>query len=64
MRCGVGHNVARISALLLLWCRLAAIAPIPSLAWEPLYAADAALKRKKERQEYSGNKIKFLIIFM
>ena len=32
--------------LLWLWHRLAAIAPIPPLAWELPYAMDAALKSK------------------
>ena len=30
-----------------LWCRLAAAAPIPPLAWELPYAAGVALKSKK-----------------
>ena len=34
-------------ALLWLWCRPAATAPIRPLAWEPPYAAGAALKRQK-----------------
>ena len=34
-------------ALLWLWHRLAAAAPIRTLAWELLYAACAALKKKK-----------------
>ena len=34
--------------LLWLWCRLAAVAPIRPLAWEPPYAAGMALKRKKQ----------------
>ena len=34
-------------ALLWLWRRLAATAPIQPLAWEPPYAAAAALKSKK-----------------
>ena len=29
-----------------LWCRTAAVAPIAPLAWEPPYAAGAALKRQ------------------
>ena len=38
--------------LLWLWCRLAAIAPIQPLVWEPPCAADAALKQtKKEVKE-------------
>ena len=30
--------------LLWLWCGLAAVAPIGTLAWEPLYAMSVALK--------------------
>ena len=33
--------------LLWLWCRLGATAPTQPLAWEPLYATGAALKRKR-----------------
>ena len=33
--------------MLWLWCRPAAVAPIRPLVWEPAYAADAALKKKK-----------------
>ena len=36
-------------ALLWLWCRLAAIAPVGTLAWEPPYAVGAALKSKKKK---------------
>ena len=36
-------------ALLWLWRRLVATAPIRPLAWEPPYAAGAALKRPKKR---------------
>ena len=32
--------------LLWLWCRLAAVAPIGPLAWEPPYVAGGALKKK------------------
>ena len=37
--------------LLWLWCRQAAVAPIRPLAWEPPYAASAALKSKKKKKE-------------
>ena len=37
-------------ALLWLWCRLAAVALIGPLAWEPLCATGVALKSKKERK--------------
>ena len=36
-------------ALLWLWCRLAAVALIGPLAWEPPYAASMALKRKNKK---------------
>ena len=36
-------------ALLWLWCRPAAVAPIQPLAWEPPYASGAALKGQKKR---------------
>ena len=39
--------------LLWLWCRLAATAPIRPLAWEPPYAAGAALKTKEKKKEES-----------
>ena len=35
----------------LLWCRLAATALIQLLAWEPLYAMSAALKKKKDKNK-------------
>ena len=38
-------------ALLWLWCRPAATAPIRSLAWEPPYAVGAALKRQKTEKK-------------
>ena len=34
-----------------LWYRLAAVAPIRPLAWEPPYAAGAALKREKTKKK-------------
>ena len=47
--CGCGEGCKRGSdpKLLWLWLRLAAAAPIGSLAWELPYAAGVALKRKK-----------------
>ena len=48
MSCGVGHRCGSDPVLLWLWLWLAAVAPIPPLAWEPPYAAGAALKRKKK----------------
>ena len=44
--CSVGQRCGLDPALLWLWHKLAAVAPIPSLAWELPYAAGAALKSK------------------
>ena len=49
MSCGVGHRCALDPALLWLWRRLVASAPIGPLAWEPPYAMGAALKRQKNK---------------
>ena len=38
-------------ALLWLWCRLAAVAPIRPLAWEPPYALGVALTKEKEKEK-------------
>jgi len=38
-------------ALLWLWCRLVATAPIRPLAWEPPYAAGAALEKAKRQKK-------------
>ena len=50
MSCGVGRRCGWDPALLWLWHRLAATAPIRPLAWEPPYAAGAALKRQKTKR--------------
>ena len=44
---GVGHRCSSDPAWLWLWCRLAAVAPVCPLAWEPPYTAGAALKSNK-----------------
>ena len=49
MSCGVGHRHGSDTVLLWLWCKLASIAPIRPLAWEPPYAEGAALENA-ERQ--------------
>ena len=48
MSCGIGHRSGLDLALLWFWHRLAATAPIRPLAWEPLYAAGAALEKAKK----------------
>ena len=58
MSCGVGRRCGSDAVLLWLWCRLAATAPIQTLAWEPPYAVGTTLKRqkdqKKKKKEYMG----------
>ena len=49
MSCGAGCRLGSDPALLWLWCRQGAIAPI-WLAWEPPYALGAALKRQKKKK--------------
>ena len=51
MSCGVGCRLGLDPALLWLWRGPAAAAPIRPLALEPLYAPNAALKRKKNKKE-------------
>ena len=51
MSCGVGCRRGLDSALLWLWCRPAAVAPLRPLAWEPPYAVGEALKKKKKEKE-------------
>ena len=48
MSCGI-HGLD--PELLWLWCRPAATAPIPPLAWEPPYATGMALKRQKDKKK-------------
>ena len=57
MSCGVGRGCGSDPALLWLWRRLAATAPIQPLAWEPPYAAGAAQEiakkdKKKKKKNY------------
>ena len=49
MSCGVGHTCGLDPVLLWLWPRLAAVALIRALAWQPPYAGGAALKSQKKR---------------
>ena len=49
--CGVGRRHSWDLALLWLWCRPTAAAPIRLLAWEPPYATGGALKREKEKKK-------------
>ena len=45
MSCGVGRRRGLDPVLLWLWRRLEATAPIRPIAWEPPYAAGAALEK-------------------
>ena len=56
MSCGIGHRRGSDLALLWLWCRPAAIAPIEPLAWEPPYAAGVALKGQKTKKKIRKKK--------
>ena len=56
--CGVGRRRGSDPALLWLWCRPVATAPIPPLAWEYPYAAEAALEMAKKRQKEKKRKSK------
>ena len=47
MSCGVGCRHGSDLALLWLWCKQAAVAPVPPLAWEPPCAVGTALKSKQ-----------------
>ena len=51
MSCDVGHRCDLDLALLWLWCRPAATAPIRPLAWESLYAVGVGLKRTKRQNK-------------
>ena len=60
LSCGVGHRRGSDVALLWLWPRPVATAPIRPLTWEPPYAVGVALKRpkkkkKKEKEEEKKN---------
>ena len=52
MSCGVGRRCSSDPTLLWLWRRLAAIALIRPLAWEPQYAAGVALKSKEKNDGF------------
>ena len=52
MKCGVGRRHGLDPALLWLWYRRVATAPIQPQAWEPSHATGAALKKKKNDALY------------
>ena len=53
MSCGVSHGPGSELAFLWLWYGPAAAALIQPLGWEPPYAVDVALKRKKKKKKIS-----------
>ena len=59
MSCGVDRRCSWDPALLWLWGRPEATAPIRALAGEPPYAAGAVLKRQKKKN-YSSINHKYL----
>ena len=46
----VGRRCGSDPGMLWLWCRPAAAAPLPPIAWELLFAAGRAVKTKKKQQ--------------
>ena len=57
MSCGVGRRRGSDLALLWLWCRPGAVAPIRPLAWELPYATGAALQSKKQTKNNPNDSI-------
>ena len=55
---GVGHRRGWDLALLWLWHRPTAVAPIRPLVWKPPYAVGAALKRQGRKEERKGERKK------
>jgi len=49
--CGVGRRCGWDLALLWLWCRPVATAPIGPLAWEPPFAKGSALEKAKRQKK-------------
>ena len=61
MSCGVGRRHGLDPALLWLWRRPAAAAPIRPLAWELPYAAGVALKNKQTKKQTKAKESQTLI---
>ena len=60
MSCGVGGRRGSDPALLWLWCRPVATAPIGPPAWESPYAAGAAQEiAKKDKKELALGNLSF-----
>ena len=52
VNCVVGHTCGSDPALLGIWYRLAAIAPISPMAWELPFAMSVALKKQKTKKKF------------
>ena len=64
MSCGVGHRCGSDPALLWLWHRLAAKAPIRPLAWEPPYAAGVALDKAKKKKKIFFSQLGEILVML
>ena len=66
MSCGVGHRRGSDPVLLWLWNRPVATALIRPLAWDPPYAAGAALEKekrtKKKKKTYYSSSLMFIFL--
>ena len=61
MSCGIGCRRGSDPALLWLWCRLAAVAPVQPIVWELPYAVGVALKSKnKTKQSVTPDALRFV----
>ena len=59
MSYGVGRRHGSDLAVLWVWCKPAATAPIRPLAWEPPYATGSALKRQKKKERKERERVAF-----
>ena len=57
MSCGVGRRLSSDPLLQWLWWRLASEALTRPLAWEPPYAAGAALKESQKKKGNAGGSL-------
>ena len=61
MSCGMGPGCSSDPALLWLWRRPAAMAPIGPLPWEPPCAAGVALEKEKKERKKERKKKKYYV---
>ena len=60
MSYGVSHRHGLDPAMPWLRCRLAAVARIRPLAWEPPYAVGVALEKTKKKKKFSPNLMTYI----